>query len=174
MSDLSGLLIRQATRNDTAAVVNVLTTSQWFTYYHLYSKSYIEKIIDQYYNEPRIEREIISISEKWNGYFIAEENGKVIGVIGGGMKDKTIGEVYVFYMSPTERGRGIGTRLLSHFTKIQKFTYGATEQWVAVAKGNNFAIPFYEARGFVFQHEAPAYGTSVEDGDISLLYKRKI
>jgi len=51
---------------------------------------------------------------------------------------------------------------------------GANEQWVAVAKGNNYGIPFYEARGFIFQHEERSYGTLNADQDISLKYKRII
>ncbi|MBO1911114.1 GNAT family N-acetyltransferase, partial [Microvirga sp. 3-52] len=92
----------------------------------------------------------------------------------GGMINSTAAEVYVFYMDPDYRGLGVGTRLLNFFTKVQKHSYGATEQWVAVAKGNDYGIPFYEARGFIFQHEELAYGTSVDDQDISLKYKRQI
>jgi len=90
------------------------------------------------------------------------------------MNDDTAGEVYVLYLDPILRGQGIGTRLLDFFTKIQKHTYGSKEQWVSVAKGNNYGIPFYEARGFIFQHEEMAYGTIEEDQDISLKYKRDI
>src|SRR5690606_11697132 len=106
--------------------------------------------------------------------FIAEMNGNIVGAIGGGMTSTTAGEVYVFYLDPEMRGQGIGTRLLTFFTKIQKHTYGATEQWVSVAKGNNYGIPFYEARGFIFQYEELTYGTTAEDQDISLKYKRNI
>lgn len=171
---MKSVIIRQATKNDAKDLTNVLTISQWFTYEHLYSKEYIEKIILQYYNIERIEQEILSISFQWHGYFIAEEDGKVIGVIGGGMINKNAGEVYVFYMDPTLRGRGIGTRLLDYYTKIQKHTYRASEQWVSVAKGNVYGIPFYEARGFKFQYEELAYGTTKADNDISLKYKRII
>lgn len=168
------MTIRQATKKDAPAIVDVLTRSQWFTYEQLYAKDYIENMISQYYNMQRIEEEIISISKDWHGYFVAEQCNKIIGVIGGGMIGETIGEVYVFYLNPTMRGKGVGTRLLNFFTKIQKYTYGATEQWVAVAKGNMYGIPFYEAKGFHFQYEVPTYGSLIEDGDISLKYKREI
>lgn len=90
------------------------------------------------------------------------------------MTNDITGEVYVFYLKPTMRGRGVGTRLLNYFTKIQKHTYGAQEQWVAVAKGNVYGIPFYEARGFIFQHEEQSYGSTEGNNDISLKYKREI
>ena len=171
---MDNIVIRQATANDTKAVASVLVASQWFTYNHLYSKSYIQNLIDHYYNEQRIRDEISSISDKWSGYFLAELEGKVIGVIGGGMINATTCEIFVFYLDPSFRGLGVGTRLLNFFTKVQKHSYGATEQWVAVAKGNHYGIPFYEARGFIFHHEELAYGTSADDQDISLKYKRQI
>lgn len=168
------LSIRRANQWDAESMAVLLAKSQWFTYEALYSKEYITNLIDQYYNVQRIEQEIVSINEKWHGYFIAEMSGKIVGVIGGGMTHEWTGEIYVFYMDPEMRGKGIGTRLLNFFTKLQKYTYGAKEQLVSVAKGNIYGIPFYEARGFIFQHEEPAYGTSIVDQDISLKYKREI
>ncbi|HJF31504.1 MAG TPA: GNAT family N-acetyltransferase [Sporosarcina psychrophila] len=168
------ITIRRAIRNDAAAITDILVTSQWFTYEKLYSEDYLTKLIEKYYNVKRIEQEIVTINEQWHGYFIAEKDGIIVGAIGGGMTSETTGEVYVFYLDPLMRGMGIGTRLLDFFTKIQKYTYGAQEQWVSVAKGNMFGIPFYEARGFIFQHEELAYGTSIEDQDISLKYKRDL
>ena len=155
-------------------ISDVLTASQWFTYGNLFSEDYIRELIQQYYNVQRIEQEIVSIDEKWHGYLVAEIDNTIVGVIGGGMLNVNSGEVYVLYLNPTMRGSGIGSRLLAFFTKVQKHQYGAKEQWVAVAKGNNYAIPFYEARGFVFQSEKQSYGSTVNDNDISLMYKRKI
>ncbi|MCG7335575.1 GNAT family N-acetyltransferase [Sporosarcina sp. ACRSM] len=168
------ILIRRATRHDAKPMADLLAKCQWFTYKTLYSDEYIENLIAQYYNVERIEQENVSISKDWHGYFIAEMEKSILGVIGGGMTDASIGEVYVFYIDPSLRGQGIGTRLLDFFTKHQKFTYGAQEQWVAVAKGNQHGIPFYEAKGFTFHHEELTYGTREEDQDISLKYKREI
>lgn len=171
---MKSIVIRQATVKDARSIQEVLTTSQWFTYGKLFTKDYIQKLIERYYNIKRIEQEIENIDATWHGYIVAEKDGEILGVISGGMIDDDTGEVYVLYLTPTIRGRGVGTRLLNFLTKIQKHRYGATEQWVAVAKGNIYGIPFYEARGFVFQHEEQSYGTSSEDQDISLKYKRKI
>lgn len=167
------LTIRQATKKDIHKVQDVLITSQQFTYKNIFSESNIQKIIHRYYNLDRLSEEIACINAKWHGYIVAEEQGNIIGVIGGGMRDETDGEVYVLYLHPKERGKGVGTRLLNHFTKIQKYTYGAEEQWVAVAKGNDYGIPFYEARGFTFQYESQSYA-ALDKNDISLWYKRKI
>jgi len=168
------LHFRQATLHDAPFIAEILIESQWFTYKNIFDKVYIQRMIDNYYNIKRIEEEICQVSSKWNGYYVAEDCGSILGVIGGGMINNVAAEVYVFYMNPQLRGKGIGTRLLNFFTKIQKHKYGANEQWVAVAKGNEYGIPFYEARGFIFQSEELSYGTSPEELDISLKYKRSI
>ena len=171
---MNSLIIRQSTIRDAIGIVDVLTASQWFTYRSLFTEDYIRELIQQYYNMQRIEQEIVSIDRKWHGYIVAEMDNTIVGVIGGGMLNQDSGEVYVLYLNPTMRGSGIGTRLLNFLTKVQKHKYGAKEQWVAVARGNNYAIPFYEARGFIFQSEKQSYGSTVIDHDISLMYKRKI
>lgn len=172
---MENIHLRQATSWDAEEMRDVLVKSQRFTYAQLFSPSYIEKLIDQYYNLDRIMEEIKIKTAKWHGYYVAEMDRRIVGVIGGGMIDEKAAEVYVLYMDPHMRGKGIGTRLLTYFTKIQKHTYGAEEQWVAVAKGNQFGIPFYEARGFHFEYESALFdGTIEEEGKLTLRYKRKI
>lgn len=170
---MNGVIIRQSTKKDAEKIQDVLIRSHRFTYRKLFSDAAIKKIIDQYYNLDRLMEEITSISTRWHGYIIAEEDDNILGVIGGGMRDEIDGEVYVLYLAPESRNKGIGTLLLNHFTNIQKFTYGAEEQWVAVAKGNHYAILFYEAKGFIFQYESPSYA-ALSERDVSLWYKRQI
>lgn len=168
------VIIRQSTERDVHLIRELLIESQWFTYKNLYASSYIQAMIDRYYNIERIKDEINMNADIWHGYYVSEQNCAITGVIGGGLISEFAAEIYVFYINPQMRGNGIGTRLLDFFTKIQKHTYGASEQWVAVAKGNDYGIPFYEARGFIFQHEERSYGTTKEDLDFSLKYKRNI
>ncbi|WP_338035672.1 GNAT family N-acetyltransferase [Halalkalibacterium halodurans] len=52
-----------------------------------------------------------------------------------------VGEIFVLYMDPVRRGEGVGTKLLEAITAQQK-EFGAMEQWVSVAKGNEKGIPF--------------------------------
>ena len=89
------------------------------------------------------------------------------------MADDTLGELYVLYLDPNRRGEGIGTLLLNAVTAQQK-EWGATEQRVAVAKGNQKAIPFYEARGFRFLSEKDSYFSAKQEGYVTLHYIRKI
>ena len=171
---MTDILVRKARREEAKSIADLLSRCQWFTYRELFSDLYIERFIEKYYNVERVKQEITTVDNRWHGYIVAERDANIIGVIGGGMIDETIGEIYVFYVDPDVRGAGIGSRLLSFYTKLQKHTYGAEQQYVAVAKGNKYGIPFYEAKGFSFIREEISYGATEEDADISLVYSRSI
>src|SRR5699024_230752 len=125
-----------------------------------------------FYNHDRINGELEE-AEGWDGYFVALDDGTVVGAIGGGMKDDDKSEVYVLYLDPQRRREGIGTQLLNHLTDIQR-NKGSKEQWVSVLKGNDQCIPFYEAKGFRFMREKEAYGNVEGEKYISLRYRREI
>lgn len=130
-------------------------------------------MIKEFYNKERILDEVTNTNSHWGGYFVAVENDEVIGAGGGGMIGETEGEIFVLYLNPQRRNEGIGTMLLNAITKQQKQEFNATMQWVSVQKGNLKGIPFYEAKGFVYEHEQKTYGNENEDY-ISLRYSRQI
>jgi GNAT superfamily N-acetyltransferase len=129
------------------------------TYGETHSKEYIERIISEFYNTDRIVDEVTKTSRYWGGYFVALDNDEVVGAGGGGMINDTAGEVFVLYLDPNRRNEGIGTMLLEAITKQQKEEKG---------------IPFYEARGFIFQHEQNGYGNADGEDYISLRYCRQL
>lgn len=77
----------------------------------------------------------------------------MLGASGGGPTGERTWEVFVLYLDPNERRRGIGRALLKAMTD-QARARGASEQWVSVTAGNLKGIPFYEAMGFVTAHES--------------------
>ncbi|WEG13250.1 GNAT family N-acetyltransferase [Pullulanibacillus sp. KACC 23026] len=166
--------ILKANPSHVSGIAKVCSEAYWATYKELRSEDYIKKIIKEFYNHERIQREVTETSREWGGYFVAVEENKVIGAIGGGMISDTAGEVFVLYLDPSRRNEGIGTMLLEVLTKQQKEEFHATEQWVSVAKGNQKGIPFYEAKGFSFKHEQNGYGNSEGETYRSLRYYRKI
>lgn len=168
------IVIRKAAIGDKQSICDVCIAGYWFTYRHLYSEDYIHKVIQQFYMVERVKKEIIETDRSWNGYFVAEEDGEIIGAIGGGMIGEKTAEVFVLYLSPERRGEGIGTKLLSHLTSVQQELYGAEEQWVSVSKDNQLGIPFYEARGFVYQSQQISYESDPENGAVTLRYVRKL
>ncbi|SES36842.1 GNAT family N-acetyltransferase [Psychrobacillus sp. OK032] len=171
---LKEIIIRQAIPGDEQGIVDICVTAQWNTYKELYTTEYIERIIEKYYTTARIQDEIISTSREWNGYYVAVLNDQIVGAIGGGVDEEGVAEIYVLYLDPVKRGQGIGTKLLNYFTEIQRIQYKAKEQWVSAAKGNDLGIPFYEARGFIFQMEEQAYESTGDDNISSLRYHRMI
>lgn len=83
------------------------------------------------------------------------------------------GELFVVYLDPEQRNRGLGTLLLDRVTE-QLRQAGATEMWVGVTPGNQRALPFYEARGFQPVETVKAYGSRDEDGVRSLRMRRAL
>ncbi|MBO8173107.1 MAG: GNAT family N-acetyltransferase [Bacillaceae bacterium] len=166
-------IVKADTRH-VAGIAKVCRDGYWATYSELRSEEYINRIIKEFYNHERIQREVTETTRAWGGYFVAVEDNEVIGAIGGGMIDNTAGEVFVLYVDPDRRNEGIGTMLLDALTKQQKEMFNATEQWVSVVKGNQKGIPFYEAKGFVFKKEQKGYGNLEGEHYISLRYYRKI
>ncbi|CAN7528669.1 GNAT family N-acetyltransferase [Rossellomorea sp. LjRoot5] len=165
--------ILKANEAHVKGISKVCSDGNWATYRDIYSKNYIEKVIKEFYNEERILKEVTTSNREWGGYFVAVENDEVIGAGGGGMMNETEGELYVLYLDPSRRNEGIGTRLLDAITQQQKEEFHAGKQWVSVQKGNEKGIPFYEARGFVYESEQPVYGN--EEGEYrSLRYCRVI
>lgn len=166
--------ILKAESNHVAGIAHVCSDAYWATYHEIRSEEYINRIIKEFYNLERIQREITETGREWGGYFVAVEENEVIGAIGGGMINQIVGEVFVLYLKPDRRNEGIGTMLLNALTKQQKEEFKATEQWVSVVKGNQKGIPFYEAKGFVFKNEQNGYGNSEEEEYRSLRYCREI
>ncbi|WP_226577397.1 GNAT family N-acetyltransferase [Halobacillus litoralis] len=166
--------IVKAGEEHVEGIVDICTRGNQAAYQHIYTQSYLELVIKEFYNPERILEEVTHSSRDWGGYFAAIENGKVAGACGGGMISDKAGEVYVLYLDPDRRGEGIGTKLLEVLTKQQKEEFGAVEQWVSVQKGNNRGIPFYEARGFHFQREEKGYGSEEAASYVSLRYSRPI
>ncbi len=157
-----------------SGIAKVCSDGYWETYRDIRSEAYIKRIIKEFYNHKRIINEVTETSRDWGGYFVAMEDNEVVGAIGGGMTNDTIGEVFVLYLNPNRRNEGIGMMLLDALTEQQKEVFHATEQWVSVAKGNQKGIPFYEAKGFIFKNEQYGYGNLEEEKYITLRYCRQI
>ncbi|MEK4403813.1 GNAT family N-acetyltransferase [Sporosarcina sp. FSL K6-6792] len=166
--------IIKAKPNHVEGISKVCSDGYWATYSETHSEMYIKGIIKEFYNHERILKEVLEISKEWGGYFVAIEGNEVIGAGGGGMIEDTSGEVFVLYLNPARRNEGIGTMILDAITKQQKEELNATEQWVSVAKENQKGIPFYEAKGFIFNHELVGHGIVVGERYTSLRYCRKI
>ncbi|MCE5041883.1 GNAT family N-acetyltransferase [Mammaliicoccus sciuri] len=164
---------RMATINDVQGIIKVCSDGYHVTYKDILPEKYITQIINEFYNEQRVSKEITNIDQYWNGWFVAEDNGQIVGAGGGGFREPHISELYVLYLDPTRKREGIGSCLLNIITDDQ-IRRGAREQWVSVSKGNHTGIPFYEAKGFKYQYEKPMYTLPENENYISLKYKRQL
>jgi GNAT superfamily N-acetyltransferase len=102
------ITIAKAGREHVAGIIDVCSRGWSETYKHLYPQEYIDRTIQEFYNEARITEEVLYTSRDWNGWFVAVEDEKVVGAIGGGMMTEDKGEIFVFYMDLNRRGEGIG------------------------------------------------------------------
>jgi ribosomal protein S18 acetylase RimI-like enzyme len=169
---MSRLIIRPAEIHDAEGIARVCAAGWRDTYRGLKEPERIEAVIAKYYTPERISREIAS-PEGWDGWIVAAENDTVIGAGGGGMIQPGVGEIFVLYLDPTRRGEGIGTLLLEAITEQQR-SQGAREQWVSVEPENTKGLPFYYARGFELRGERPEWGTSPDEGRVSLRLMRRL
>jgi ribosomal protein S18 acetylase RimI-like enzyme len=163
--------VRAATADDVPRICEICSTAYAVTYRDLLPAGYIERTIRDFYNADRVGREVHAEPPGWYGYQVVEERGRVLGAAGGGITAPGVGELFVIYLDPAQRGRGLGTLLLDHVT-AQLRSGGAREIWASVTPGNEKGIPFYEARGFEFVEKVKAF-SSLPEEDIWNLRMRK-
>lgn len=146
--------VRFATKEDAKYISDICSEAWKITYADIYSKDYIDKVIEEFYNVERIAKESSESSPHWHGYMVAHENQKILGCIGGAI-DGEIGFIYVLYVDPKHKGQGVGGALLDFLTNHQKENYGITRQEVFVTTGNMMGILFYEKNGFEIVEVVP-------------------
>jgi GNAT superfamily N-acetyltransferase len=161
---------RRARLDDVEAICRVCADGVRDTYRGLWSDDEIERSIAHYYDPERVRREVED-PQGWDGWWVAEDDGRVVAAGGGGMVGDAAGEIFVLYADPRQRRRGAGTLVLEAITERQ-VEAGAREQWAAVTPGNAKGIPFYLARGF----EQRGTRASPEDfhADDNLLFWRRV
>lgn len=165
--------IKRADKNHIHEIAKLCIDGYWNTFGETHSKDYIKRIINEFYNIDRLRTEVDENSEAWGGYFIALEDGDIIGASAGGMIDADAGEVFFLYVDSNKRHSGVASNLL-HQVTLQQIAMGADEQWISIHGENTDGIQFYESRGFGFDHEGPGSGIYQDGNYSSLRYKRKI
>ncbi|CAM3951398.1 hypothetical protein [Mesobacillus zeae] len=80
--------VKKAGTQHIEGIIQVCTDGYRDTYCETHSEEYIERVIKQFYHYDRIYEDVLSSGEGWDGWYIAEENVKVVGAIGGGLTEK--------------------------------------------------------------------------------------
>lgn len=145
------LSIRKANVNDIQSIQSICKESWKTTYKNIYPSQYIEKVFSIFYSKERLIKDLTECSLEWNGYWLAEELGRPLGCIGGGISEDHKANIYVLYVLPQSQRKGIGHALVQTLTAYQKESFQAKQQAVTVTEGNQNAISFYEKEGFVFE-----------------------
>jgi ribosomal protein S18 acetylase RimI-like enzyme len=168
---IESTLVRPATADDVARICEICSVACWETYRDLLPTAFIERTIRDFYEPDRVGREVEAKPPRWLGYQVVEEAGRVLGTAGGGITARGVGELYVIYLDPRERNRGLGTLLLDRVVD-QLTEAGATEIRLGVIRGNERGLPFYRARGFEVTETVKPLG-SLPDEDIWTLRMRR-
>jgi ribosomal protein S18 acetylase RimI-like enzyme len=154
--------VRAATSDDVAAICEICTLAYRDTYAGLVPGEYVERVLAEFYRPERVAEEIAASPPARFGYQVVEEDGRVLGTASGGTTAPGVGELFVIYLDPAERGRGLGTLLLDRIIE-QVSGAGAAELWASVVVDNEKGLPFYRARRFEQLGKRKAYGAGPED-----------
>lgn len=156
-------------RLEDAERVGVICRNGWLdTVDARLSDTYKRRNVEFWYSRDKVGQDI----KKGQYSYVAEMDGSVVGVIGGGMISGNENEVFVFYMDKNYRYMGIGRQLLNVFTE-NFMKRGAKVQWVSVQEDNTLGLPFYESNGFRFQ-SIKETGTGTGEVQRSLRMKREL
>ncbi|CEA03506.1 Acetyltransferase YpeA [Jeotgalicoccus saudimassiliensis] len=162
------LVIRKPDVTDAERIAEICSTGWRQTVEGKLSSTLQQQTVNYWYNAKKVTQDI----KKGSYTYVAEVDGTVTGVIGGGMNGKKRAEVYVFYIDEKYRYHGIGKSLLHKLTGHQQ-RKGAVEQWVSVQENNRLGLPFYKARGFIQQSVKETKSASGEV-QVSLRMRREI
>jgi len=159
---MTSYTIRKAVETDLPSLAAMLRISWKDTYTGLLPDDEIDRTIARIYSVDAL-RNAIQDSD-WTGYYIAVKDGVVLGAGGGAFKSPDSSELYVIYVHPEMRYRGIGRRLLDAIT-AELIMQGAKDQWVSVTQDNAKGVPFYEARGFELKGTRGAWRKDKHTGE---------
>ncbi len=88
-------------------------------------------------------------------YFVAEQNGQVVGACGCGVKDDgTTGRIAWIFSDPDVAGLGVGSALVRHCLVHLRANPGVT---LIECRTSQVAYRFFEKFGFALQHTEPDY-----------------
>lgn len=165
-------IVRKASQEDIRGIRRVCAEGYRDTYAGLLSHETIERVIEEFYNLDRLRDEVTN-PDGWNGWWVAEEDGVVLGAAGDGITKPGVGDLFVLYVDPAHQGRGIGTSLLNAVLEELK-GQGAERVWVSVFDGNDRGIGFYKARGFEKRGKQPMHSSEPGEDYLSLRFCREL
>lgn len=155
MAESGVVTLRPGTHDDIAAFVGLGRAVVPPTYGPI-DAAYAQRMLDEWWTP-----EVFAVSLDRNTHLVAERGGQVVALSTFGRLTRSYrdfpdvdGErevMWKLYVHPEHQGLGIGSRLLA---EIEALVEG-DELWLEVVDGNDAAVGFYEAHGFVEVERSP-------------------
>jgi ribosomal protein S18 acetylase RimI-like enzyme len=117
---------------------------------------------------PIDEKSVIEYMKKGDIYWIAEINGKPVGMFKSGVNKKGNAELFIISVIIEHQGQGIGSAMLAKAESLAA-EWGKNEVFIYTRQENENAQRFYKKHGYeIIGSEKDVYGP----GDYFLLRKR--
>lgn len=143
--------IRKAHPADAPVIAQIGAVSFSQSFGHLYPEDVLKRYLQRTYASEKIR---YSLTKENNMYFVAEENGAVVGFLKlkknskhNMIKDRKQIQLQKIYLLPERTGLGAGT-LLMEFTKKLMDEFLPVTLWLMVYENNKGAITFYQRLGY--------------------------
>lgn len=85
-------------------------------------------------------------------FWLAVDDGRPVGLVGGGFRDASRYELIAMWVEPAARGAGVADELVAA-VKARAMELGLEALFLEVAPENTWAVQFYQRHGFVFMDE---------------------
>lgn len=144
------ITLRLAKKSDIPFIREVAELTWPISYAGIISPEQIRYMLDLMYSESKIEA---AITDPNQAFWLAEENGKVVGFCGIEHEYPEAGftRIHKLYILPETQGSGLGKILIDQVEREAK-KQGNTRLHLNVNKQNN-AVGFYQKHGFAVDHE---------------------
>lgn len=142
--------LRLATTADVPLIREVAELTWPISYKEIISPEQIRYMLNLMYNQSKLEA---SISDPNQAFWLAEENGKILGFCGieHGYPEAGITRIHKLYILPDTQGSGLGKIFIDHVADQAK-KHGNNALHLNVNKENK-AVGFYRKYGFSVDHE---------------------
>lgn len=142
-------VIREAIENDAVSIGIVYTESWKSAYKGMIPDEYLNQL-DSEKRAERFKRDLVEYKNTY--YYIAESDGKVIGVLAlhksRDLDLEQAGEINSIYLLPGYWNKGFGKQMMAFAVeKLKKLGFSLISLWVL--EDNQRAKAFYEKSGFI-------------------------
>lgn len=157
---MSELTVREAQSGDVDAILDVAERGWRATYGDLVARETIDAALAEWYDR---ESTASAIQRDDVGYFVAVEQGTVLGYVSG----QATGEpatLAAIYVDPDHWGEGVGTAMLERFEQYC-LERGCETIEITVLADNEVGYSFYRTQGYdpVETRETELFGEQVTE-----------